>query len=632
MGQAARGGRVALSLSVLAVALLVVAPASARAATVTNAWSARIGSGGANGTATLQLYATGQGSLALKLAKLPKSTSLAVTLYKGTCSSVGTVLVKVPALKTSSAGAAARTSGLTASQVTSITKATTGTGKIAIRVGRAATGGIKCGSFTAFPAPPSGWAFLSWSDPVFQLALPAGWGSVEPWQTKWQPAALASLSPEQRRNAELWNSRVSSGMVRLVATGDLVIASGTVPGAEVDVYVETGDTSLPAAADRDVRETRDMIPGVTIAQSTARTPAGDAVAINYSGKVGDWPSFSAIDYILRLADGRTLTVAFTGSDKAADPSAVAAFATKSIATLSPALACPPVAAHPGLSGRIAFVGTNAICVADLKTGAVGTIYRSTVNIETITVIHKPLSWLDWSPDGRQLAFVRASFPASGPPSDELVIVNADGTGLHAIPSPPNRTDYHGVSWSPRGDRIAVSVDSRGCTGCASIFVLDVAHGTWAPLGSGGSVGFDVESPDWAPDGHRLVAMVAGWRNERLEPSVGVITDSGGLITTLPPKADYTTSVAWSDNGRSIAVASFFIDGKDELSIVSPDGSSSRSISPLADTDHVRWVFGDTALLMHRLNAAGTGSIWVVPLDGSGPYPLFYGADPAWIDN
>jgi multiple sugar transport system substrate-binding protein len=143
------GSRI-LSLGVgLALILTLADVAPTGAATVTNIWSAQIGTAGVNGTATMQAYTNGTGSIALKLAKLKASTYLSVTLSKGTCGSVGSTLFKLPAIRTSSTGAANRTSTLTAAQVTLIKNATSGTGRVAIRVGSSTTGGVKCGVFTA---------------------------------------------------------------------------------------------------------------------------------------------------------------------------------------------------------------------------------------------------------------------------------------------------------------------------------------------------------------------------------------------------------------------------------------------------------------------------------------------------
>jgi multiple sugar transport system substrate-binding protein len=144
-----RGARF-LSFGVgLALILTMAGPAPAGAATVTDIWRAQVGAAGANGTATIQAYTNGTGSIALKLAKLRASTYLPVTLSKGTCSSAGSTLFRLPAIRTSSTGAANRTSTLTVAQVTLVKNATSGTGRIAIRIGSSTTGGVKCGVFTA---------------------------------------------------------------------------------------------------------------------------------------------------------------------------------------------------------------------------------------------------------------------------------------------------------------------------------------------------------------------------------------------------------------------------------------------------------------------------------------------------
>ena len=112
----ARLWRATVSLSVGLAVVLAFAPI-VTATTLTNAWMAKIGSAGANGSATINFPLTGAGSIVLKLAKLKAGTSLAVTLSKGTCSSVGSTLIKFPAIKTTGSGAAARTTSLPAAQV-----------------------------------------------------------------------------------------------------------------------------------------------------------------------------------------------------------------------------------------------------------------------------------------------------------------------------------------------------------------------------------------------------------------------------------------------------------------------------------------------------------------------------------
>ncbi len=143
------GGRI-LSLGIgLALIITMADVTPAGAATVTNIWQAKVGSAGANGTATIQAYTSGTGSIALKLAKLTASTSLPVRITKGTCSSVGAVLLTLPSIKTTNVGAASRTSSLSATQVKAVAIATTGPSGIAIRVGSGST--LKCGVFRSKP-------------------------------------------------------------------------------------------------------------------------------------------------------------------------------------------------------------------------------------------------------------------------------------------------------------------------------------------------------------------------------------------------------------------------------------------------------------------------------------------------
>jgi YVTN family beta-propeller protein len=172
----------------LAIALvLATAPLAASAATVSSAWKAKVGSGGANGTATIQGYTTGSGAIVLKLAKLRAATLLPVTLHKGTCASVGAVLMRLPAIKTTSTGAAARTTALLATQVRAITVATSGTGKIAIRVGSGTA--AKCGAFVAQAIAPVVAAKITVGRSPSGVAIaPSG-----AWVTNWYDNTLSRI-------------------------------------------------------------------------------------------------------------------------------------------------------------------------------------------------------------------------------------------------------------------------------------------------------------------------------------------------------------------------------------------------------------------------------------------------------
>ena len=141
----ARGGCAALVLALVVTAIHAGAPIAASAVAVANAWRASVGPSGINGIATLEADASGTSSLVLQLLRLPASTAHAVTLHKGSCGSVGTVVVKLPSIRSSSTGGGIRTTRLTKAQTRATTAAVKSKVRLAIRVGTGA--GATCGVF-----------------------------------------------------------------------------------------------------------------------------------------------------------------------------------------------------------------------------------------------------------------------------------------------------------------------------------------------------------------------------------------------------------------------------------------------------------------------------------------------------
>lgn len=242
----------------LAVILVMTFAAPAGAATVGESWRAKIGSAGMNGTATIQAYTTGSGSLALKLAGMRPATYLPVTLSKGTCASVGSTLITFPAIRTTSTGAAARTSSLTVAQVAKLKAATAGTGKIAIRVGRSTTGGIKCGVFALLYVPigivvPSGW--LPEEGARFEDALKASGYGVQVLSSQDSATEAADvraligrgirvliLTPQAGAAAAAAADRARAAGISVIANDRLVLDT-----VAVDYYVTFDNLAIGAA-------------------------------------------------------------------------------------------------------------------------------------------------------------------------------------------------------------------------------------------------------------------------------------------------------------------------------------------------------------------------------------------------
>lgn len=160
----------------------------------------------------------------------------------------------------------------------------------------------------------------------------------------------------------------------------------------------------------------------------------------------------------------------------------------------------------------------------------------------------------WSPDGRWLAYVQAGnarnqiwlHPEDGPsrPAAPLtVLVEAtDGTDRRDVGGGPQ--------WSPDGRQIAfVGENKRSSTKRTSIFVLDVTTGHVRQLTD--HPGSD-RTPRWSPDG-KWVAFVVAW--EGGGEQVAIVPATGGTPLQCTYDRHAHTDLAWAPDSRSLAFSS-----------------------------------------------------------------------------
>jgi glutamine cyclotransferase len=137
-------------LCVIALAILAIAIPATLVAAASDVWKAKVGTGGANGTATITAPATGAGTLRLALKALTASSAYAVKIVKGTCATPSTSLYSAGAQASTSTGKIAKSIAVPAAKMTAIRTAAAA-GPIAIRVGAGSK--LRCGPFTFVPAP-----------------------------------------------------------------------------------------------------------------------------------------------------------------------------------------------------------------------------------------------------------------------------------------------------------------------------------------------------------------------------------------------------------------------------------------------------------------------------------------------
>lgn len=156
--------------------------------------------------------------------------------------------------------------------------------------------------------------------------------------------------------------------------------------------------------------------------------------------------------------------------------------------------------------------------------------------------------IEWSPDGRSLGFVLRSIP-SGESSEadwryELWVMGADGSHPHPV-SDDRITSF---SWSPAGDRFAVTKETvAGNRSVDDIFVIGLDGSNLARLTSQGAS----RDPIWSPDGERIL-FAEGWVPDG--PRVMMMGADGSEVEPLPLQyGGWTEPLAWAPDSEQVLV-------------------------------------------------------------------------------
>jgi len=233
----------------------------------------------------------------------------------------------------------------------------------------------------------------------------------------------------------------------------------------------------------------------------------------------------------------------------------------------------------------------------------------------------------WSPDGKQIVFVRVA-PAPANPwlrhGDEIFVINADGTGLRLL------TNGDGPSFSPDGSSIVFFrhvLRDGPLEAPYGVYTINVDGSNATKVAQGAD-------PAWSPDGSHIVYANAADPTNAQAPGINVYTvrRDGSSRVQLTNETFMACYSDWSRDGAHIAYVDALTPKEyDRIGVMDTDGrhptlitdGTAADVAPSWSADG-KWIVyeddpdGDPFYIGAGPQGGGDkpGSIWIMHPDGS----------------
>lgn len=210
----------------------------------------------------------------------------------------------------------------------------------------------------------------------------------------------------------------------------------------------------------------------------------------------------------------------------------------------------------------------------------------------------------WSPDGREIAFVTEPSEQGGI-YDSIALVKTDGEVVRTLST---RAHVLCLDWSPDGESLVYLGTLPSGEGDSELYFLNVDDPSEGNRLTDNNV--DESCPDWSPDG----SLILFASEEDGQSELYTVTVDGDELTRLTESEANETLPAWSPDGRQIAFVSNR-SGGNELSVMDADGRNVRQITEgLGTASCPDW--SPDGLHLSLTTEEGDTEIYTMDTDGS----------------
>ena len=234
----------------------------------------------------------------------------------------------------------------------------------------------------------------------------------------------------------------------------------------------------------------------------------------------------------------------------------------------------------------------------------------------------------------KIAFVRTELSKSG--NSNIYIMNAQGSGqakLTNYTTPRNGNFFvSSPEWSPDGKKIVYWL-AYGDPGSARIYVMNADGSSQMKLPT---TVIGAAEPTWSPDGKKIAFEGGASRTTESYAIYVMNADGSGETKVSGNRPDFAgdTSPAWAPDGKKIAFVADDINGPRDISVVNADGSGETRLTNHLYADYPAWSPDGKKIAFGVSNGTTLGSsqIYVMNADGSGKTKLtttIAAAEPTW---